>query len=186
MELLICGTSAAEGWPALFCSCEACLKARRLGGKNLRSRAAYMLGEEIRIDFGPDSLCHQQRYGLAYERLQALVMTHAHDDHWLAHELFYRRPGFSIVPEGHCLAIYGNARIGEQLAALTGGDDARFRLRFEEIEPLRPISLPGDLVATPLPADHDRSQQCVNYLIESGRSRLLIAHDTGWYEEPTW
>src|SRR5438067_5600245 len=113
-------------------------------------------------------------------------MTHAHDDHWLAHEFYYRRPGFSIVPETDRLSIYGNARIGEQLAGITGGDEDRFRVRFEEIEPFRPISLPDEVTATPIPADHDRSQQCVNYLIEAAGRRLLIAHDTGWYDEPSW
>src|SRR5947207_3031075 len=142
MELLICGTAAAEGWPALFCSCGPCRKARELGGKNLRSRAAYMLGEKIRIDFGPDSLYHQQRFGLAYDRVEALLMTHAHEDHWLAHELYYRRPGFSIVPETGRMVVYGNARIGEQLAGITGGDEDRYRLRFEAMEPFKEIALP--------------------------------------------
>src|SRR5438093_8569780 len=122
MELLICGTAAAEGWPALFCSCEPCAAARRRGGKELRSRTGYMLGEKLRIDFGPDSFYHQQRHGLAYERVEALVMTHAHEDHWVAHELYYRRPGFSLVPEGAQLTVYGHARVEEQLAAVINGE----------------------------------------------------------------
>ena len=45
MEILFCGTAAAEGWPALFCVCNACSQAREIGGKEVRSRAAYMLGD---------------------------------------------------------------------------------------------------------------------------------------------
>src|SRR4051812_28775351 len=98
MEILFCGTAAAEGWPALFCTCVACLEARRRGGKDLRSRAAYMLGETVRVDFGPDSYHHQQQYGLAYERLRHLLVTHSHDDHWFPTDLAYRKAGFSVVP----------------------------------------------------------------------------------------
>ena len=50
MELLVCGTAAAEAIPALFCHCPLCSQARERGGKNLRSRTAYQLGETIRID----------------------------------------------------------------------------------------------------------------------------------------
>ena len=33
MKLQYLGTAAAEGWPALFCNCSACIKAKELGGK---------------------------------------------------------------------------------------------------------------------------------------------------------
>ena len=88
------GTAAAEGWPALFCTCDACLQARARGGKEVRSRAAYMLGDRVRVDFGPDSYLHQQKYGLAYEKLEHLLVTHSHDDHWFPKDLAYRRAGF--------------------------------------------------------------------------------------------
>ena len=35
MKFRYLGTAASEGWPALFCNCEYCLKAKKLGGKNL-------------------------------------------------------------------------------------------------------------------------------------------------------
>jgi phosphoribosyl 1,2-cyclic phosphate phosphodiesterase len=191
MELLICGTGAAEGWPALFCHCGPCAAARERGGKNLRSRAAYMLGERIRIDFGPDSFYHQQRYGLAYGRLEALLLSHGHADHWLPRELYYRRPGFSIVPEEKPLAVYGSARSRELLHAQIDGDEPRFRLRFREVEPFVPIELPDGVRAIPITAAHDPTQLCVNYLLEvpaagSAVRRVLVGHDTGWYEEPSW
>ncbi len=55
MELRILGSAAAEGWPAPFCVCPACAQARQRGGKNIRRRTSYQLGESIHIDWGPDS-----------------------------------------------------------------------------------------------------------------------------------
>ncbi|MBR4222457.1 MAG: hypothetical protein IKR81_14960 [Victivallales bacterium] len=54
MRLRILGSAAAEGWPAMFCSCPACQKARANGGKDLRRRTAYLLDEDTLIDYGPD------------------------------------------------------------------------------------------------------------------------------------
>ncbi len=220
MDLLVCGSGAAEGWPAVFCSCGPCAGARRRGGKDLRSRTGYMLGDKIRIDLSPDSHSHQLRFGLDYSRLEALLISHAHEDHWLPYELYYRQPGFSKVPESALLAVYGNAMVQERLVAQIGADEERFRYRFHRAAAFAPIQLPDDVSAYPIPADHDARQECFNYLLEvelsasrrvdewtserSGRSpstgpfvdsstpreepmaRLLIGHDTGWYEEPSW
>lgn len=37
MKIKYWGTGASEGLPAVFCDCENCQKARRLGGKNIRT-----------------------------------------------------------------------------------------------------------------------------------------------------
>ena len=54
MEFRFLGTAAAEGWPAMFCECEACREAERRGGRNIRRRSGAMLGDEILIDCPPD------------------------------------------------------------------------------------------------------------------------------------
>jgi len=185
MEILFCGTSAAEGWPALFCVCAACQEARRRGGKEVRSRAAYMLGDRVRVDFGPDSNLHQQKYNLAYERLEHLIVTHSHDDHWFPTDLHYRRQGFSIVPETP-LHIWGNAKVEAKFTAVNGEDWSKYRSVFHRIAPWQPIDLGEGLSATPVPAAHDRTEECVNYRIEVGGKRALLGHDTGWYDAPTW
>lgn len=186
MDLLVCGTAAAEAWPALFCRCEACLTARRLGGKNIRGRAGYVLGEQIKIDFGPDAAHQMLDLGLAFEKLTHLLVTHSHEDHWTPHELTYRRPGFSLVPEDAPLTIYGNATVREATEKEVRGDWDRVRMRFQEVEPWKTYPLTEDVSVTPVLAAHDPSEVCLNYLIQVGGSNLLIAHDTGWWEEETW
>lgn len=185
MEILFCGTAAAEGWPALFCTCGACGRARELGGKNVRSRAAYMIGERTRIDFGPDSNLHQQKYGLAYEKLEHLLVTHSHDDHWFVQDTAYRRKGFAVVPDAP-LHVWGNEKVERKFMASNGDDWARYNLVFHRLKPFEPIELEDGLRATPVLAAHDRSEACVNYRLEQEGRFALLGHDTGWYAEPTW
>ncbi len=135
MDILICGSAAAEGIPALFCSCETCQRARERGGKDLRTRTAYQFGEAVRVDFGPDALAHSLRFNLRYERLLHLFITHSHEDHLYPLDFQYRQPGFSVVPEGDLLTLYGNAAA---MAAVSGKIDAnpkRFRLALVELRP---------------------------------------------------
>jgi phosphoribosyl 1,2-cyclic phosphate phosphodiesterase len=185
MEILFCGTAAAEGWPALFCTCAACQEARRRGGKDVRSRAAYMLDDRVRVDFGPDSNLHQQKYSLAYERLEHLLVTHSHDDHWFPTDLAYRREGFAIVPE-EPLHVWGNAKVEAKFIAHNGSDWDTYKLIFHRLAAWQPIDLGAGLTATPVLAAHDRSEECVNYRIEAQGRAALLGHDTGWYDAPTW
>ena len=185
MRLLFCGTAAAEGWPALFCVCAACQTARQRGGPNVRTRAATMIGERVRIDFGPDSYLHQLRYGLAYERLEHLLVTHSHEDHWYPHDLSYRRSGFSVVrPEP--LHVWGNADVRRAFERTPGCDWRESRLAFHRVAAWKPIDLGQGVSATPILAAHAPREECVNYIVESGGRQALIGHDTGWYAEPTW
>jgi phosphoribosyl 1,2-cyclic phosphate phosphodiesterase len=185
MEILFCGTAAAEGWPALFCTCAACTKAREIGGKELRSRAAYMIDDRIRVDFGPDSNLHQQKYGLAYDKLEHLIVTHSHDDHWFVQDIGYRRKGFSVVPEAP-LHVWGNEKVEQKFVKVNGPDWQRFNIVFHRLTAFQPVDLSNGVSATPILAAHDRSEECFNYLIEAKGRRTLLGHDTGWYGEETW
>lgn len=51
MKILYMGTAAAEGWPALFCSCPICTHARETGGRNLRTRTPALLDGSLLLDF---------------------------------------------------------------------------------------------------------------------------------------
>ena len=55
MRLQFLGSAASESIPALWCECENCRKAARLGGRNLRRRTAYLVGDHTLVDFGPDA-----------------------------------------------------------------------------------------------------------------------------------
>lgn len=43
MKITYLGTAAAEGFPAMFCNCEYCREAKKLGGKNIRTRSQAII-----------------------------------------------------------------------------------------------------------------------------------------------
>lgn len=186
MELLICGSAAAEAWPAVFCVCGACSKARERGGKDIRSRTAYMLDDRIRVDFGPDSVLHQQKYDLDYGRLDHLLISHSHDDHWWPADVSYRRHGFSAVDEQRPLHLWGNAKVRQRFVDVAGADWDRYFLEYHLIRPWQPMDLGNGVNTTPILAAHDPGEQCANYMFEVGGKVLLLGNDTGWYPDETW
>ena len=58
MKIKFYGTAAAEGFPGMFCSCETCEKARKAGGKNIRTRSQTVINNELMIDFSADTYLH--------------------------------------------------------------------------------------------------------------------------------
>ena len=51
MKLTYLGTAAAEAVPAIFCNCEICKEARKLGGKNVRTRSQALINDDLLLDF---------------------------------------------------------------------------------------------------------------------------------------
>ncbi len=186
MRFKILGTAAAEGWPGIFCDCAVCRKARELGGKNLRLRAAYLVGRRVLIDFGPDIYVQSVRFGICLANITDLLITHSHQDHFCAHELNMRRKGFWAGVPPAPLRIYGNAAVGRKLRQ--GAEELELlSVQFVELEPFRPVSLPDGLEATPIVASHAAEEEvALNFLLCANGRYLLQGNDTGWYPEETW
>lgn len=184
MKMTLLGTSSAEGWPGLFCRCEACGKARQLGGKNIRTRAAALIDDVLKIDFPPDTLYHVIRYNLDLRCLRALLFTHAHDDHFSAPELQYRSEHFVPAPIKEALPIYGPTDVIHCLEHRL--DIGHVPVELHPLAPWETVTI-ADYRVTPIIAQHDPSQMCFNYIIQDpDGATLLYATDTGWYHEPTW
>ncbi|MBR5009902.1 MAG: hypothetical protein IKY06_04600, partial [Clostridia bacterium] len=81
MKIQWLGTAAAEGWPAVFCTCEACKKAAQLGGKNIRTRAGAIVDDVLLIDLNPDLYAQKLSLGLDLCLLKDIIVTHNHGDH---------------------------------------------------------------------------------------------------------
>jgi len=182
----ILGTAAAEGWPALFCPCAACEEARKRGGKDIRRRTAYQLGDRIHIDLGPDTYAQMLEFGLRYDRLEHLLITHSHEDHLCPAELGYRRRGFAVaLPEDAMMTIYGNEQVEARIRA-AGLELEECKAQFQRTRPFEPIDLGEGVTATPILADHAGEEEAVNYVLEREGRTLLQGNDTGWWPEESW
>lgn len=185
MKITLLGTSAAEGWPGLFCRCEACGKARTLGGKNIRTRHSTLVDDVIKVDFPPDTLHHVIRHGLDLRSLRALLFTHAHDDHFSAPELQYRGTYFTPSPILDPLPVYGPVDVIQCLETRLNLELTP--LSLTTLQPWKTVTIEGGYRVTPIIAQHDPMQMCFNYVLQGPDGvTLLYASDTGWYDETTW
>ncbi|RLI35958.1 hypothetical protein DRO55_04475 [Candidatus Bathyarchaeota archaeon] len=184
MEVLFLGTAAAEGWPALFCECEACSRARALGGRNIRTRSSILIDEVYKVDLPPDNYLHMLRYGLNLARVRYLFITHTHYDHFQPDDLLMRREPFAHIRSEEPLNIYGNEEAISGVESTVKGYP-NINLKLQLVEPFQPFKA-GGLRVTPLLADHKGDRKPLLYLFEGGGRVILHGYDSGWFPEETW
>lgn len=180
MRIHILGTAAAEGWPAVFCGCETCERARAAGGKNIRTRQSVLIDDILKIDLGPDTHCQQAQHGVRLSQLKHLFFTHTHNDHFAIRELEYLCEPFAHNRVDVPLRVYGSPEAVAQIDAL----DFRNEIPVETValEPFREVQA-GHLAVTPIPGSHKRDELCLTYVVQSDSAIVLFAWDTGLYSE---
>lgn len=190
MKIQYLGTGAAEGWPAVFCGCENCRRARKAKGKNLRSRQQALIDDTLLMDFGPDTYFHILKYGLDFSGLRYCLLTHAHTDHFYPQEMMYRGEPYGHELDGTKLNVYGDEKCQWLfLQMLFTEDDSRnlrSRYAFHLVKAFDRFAV-GDYQVTALPANHDPKEDCLFYSIQAkDGKRYLYAHDTGYFTEDAW
>ncbi len=186
MQIRYYGTSASEGWPALYCECRACQTARKLGGKNIRTRSQTKIDKSLLIDFPPDTNYHVLQYGLKLSEIKALLITHSHHDHLWAADICMRMPDYAEHADGK-LDVYGNDTVRAiymQTAASFHGIDEY--VTFHTVYPGDCFVASKEYLVQALPADHNYPEQSLNYIIEKDGKRILYAHDTGFFPDEYW
>ena len=183
MELTIFGTAAAEAWPAPFCRCAVCQEARRRGGPNIRSRSGALLGNDLKIDFGPDTVSHMLRTGRDLADVRTIVFTHHHSDHIVPHELEWSAPPYTNTPPEVPIAVFGNATVTQMLTETFPHIKADFLDLRPALEPFVTITTPTGDTILPLPADHAPGSLVLR-ITRSGRT-LFYGHDSGLYPKET-
>lgn len=189
MKLKYYGTSAAEGWPALFCNCESCKAARIEKGKNIRTRCQALVNDDLLLDFPPDTYLHVLNYGLDLDKVKDILITHSHEDHLYIEDLANRQPGYCPVRAPHILNLYGNNEVkklydkSHEIDYNQGLDKV---VKMTEIFEYKPHNI-GNYTVYPMLADHKQGEKCFIYIIvdEVGKT-LLYAHDTGYLKEECW
>lgn len=176
MKLTYLGTSAAEGFPALFCKCEYCNKARELGGKNIRTRSQSLINDDMLIDFPADTYHHFLQNEIRGDEIKYLLITHPHHDHFYPTDLFNRYGCYAHNMSVPVLKMFCSEHTYSFFkGALPQNVDVTV------LEPFKKVDI-GDYRVTPLPAKHMPDGQAFIYIIE-GEKTLLYAHDTGYFYE---
>jgi phosphoribosyl 1,2-cyclic phosphate phosphodiesterase len=171
--------------PAIFCTCALCKEARRRGGKEIRRRTAYLLGDTIMVDFGPDAYHSMIALGLDYSPLRHLLISHSHQDHWAPEDLAFRQKGFSVLEPGSVLTIHGNEAVGARLTAALP-ELERYALQYRPAKAFEEVALGEGWTAVPLLANHGAPGGAFNWLVRGPAGAVLFGNDTGWYPAPTW
>ena len=193
MKLTYYGTAAAEAFPAMFCVCESCEKARKAGGRNIRTRSQALINDNLLIDFPADTNLHILNYGLNLMKVKACLITHGHDDHLYPYDFAYRTKHYGHFPNDDAdkepLDVYSTKQSGVRLKNFMDGEKA-FKgdvnaVCYHEIEKFQKYDIAGYEV-TPLRAKHAPDLDPVIYIIQKDGKSVLYAHDTGVFTDDTW
>ncbi|MBL8041224.1 MAG: hypothetical protein JNM04_07735 [Chthonomonas sp.] len=180
MKVQLLGTGGADGIPSVFGTSRVSEYAISHGGKDVRTRTAALVDDDLKIDFGPDTLAQIAHFGLQADDWSGIVFTHSHDDHLCESELQYALYPFTML-EFAPFTIYGNDVVLERIAARYPA----WPFELVETRSFVPFSHNGYTI-TPVHANHKLDEDAHNLIIDDGSVKLLYGTDTGIWLEPTW
>ena len=186
MKIKFLGTAAAEGIPALFCDCAVCQNARKVGGKEIKTRSQAIVDDKILIDFPADTYMHAIYGGLDLVSVRHCIITHGHMDHLYERDFWCRNPGIGNGSvDGTVMDVYMTEATRNIASAYYEKQVDKDRVRLNTIKAYEPFEI-EDYRIIPLRAYHDPSTEPVFYIIEHGEKTMLYANDTGYFFDEVW
>ncbi len=188
------GTGAGDGIPNPFCTCRICENARRVKGKEIRTRSSFMLSDMVIIDIGADFFAQAILNDVCFADVEHVLYTHMHSDHMnynMIWERFVRQEG-GVNPLNIYVAedaynffsqYYTNTPVTEGTEEYLSPKNVNIiRLNFEEKYNI------DNFTVTPLKGRHDTAfeKNSANYLIEYDGKKLYYALDSGYFLEETF
>lgn len=185
------GTGAGAGTPNPFCRCRICENARKVKGREIRTRSSFLLDSKTVIDIGADYFAQSFLYDTCFAETEHVLYTHMHDDHinyTMMWERLVRRSS-----EQHTLNVYlaGDAYrfITDfyKTSLITKGCEACLdpkNINIVKLEHGKEYMISGYKI-TPVKANHETSfeKNGSNYLIEQGGKKLFYGLDTGGFSD---
>lgn len=188
MKLQFLGTGGGEGWPGIFCRCDACLEAEKKRGKNIRMHPGAIIDDRILMDFSPDLYAYRLRFGVDLAAIKHVIITHPDGDHFELNHLESYPYGPSRIQKGQGATFYGNSMVKEKFDAYMktpAGKRAKEYVGFCVINAGETKMIDG-MSITALLANHGCEGYGNLYLIRKDQHCLLYAHDTGLLPESSW
>ena len=185
MKIKYYGTGSGQGVPELYCSCRMCEEARRLRGKNLRTRSQAVIDGALSLDYS-DVFLHSLHDDLDMRTVKHVLITHGHHDHFMREDVLSRAVGMTEPVHFYFSAESGTAfansvRARKEKMAAPGsnynGNEVLAETHFLEKKQTYEI---GGYAVTPLPARHGTEKLgAYIYVIQKDGKSILWAHDTG-------
>ncbi|MBQ6847615.1 MAG: hypothetical protein IJO62_01710 [Clostridia bacterium] len=183
MKIKYLGTAAAEGVPALFCECDTCKKARKVGGKEIRTRSQALIDGKLMLDFPADTYFHSLIHGISLKDVHSYLITHTHSDHFYPKDFAMLGKGFANLKiNTPPYRFYGGAEMVKE--ALKHTANVGDRIELYALEPFKTYEI-DEYKVTPLKANHGTETPFI-YIIKSKDKCMLYSHDTGLFTDETW
>lgn len=170
MRVRLLGTGASDGWPDPWCTCASCAAAVAQGV--LRGQTGVLVDDRLLLDLGPELPRAALRQGTSLAGVEAVLVTHVHDDHCAPAALMWR--GWQRAPGP--LQVVGPPAVVR--ACRPRADPG---VRLTEVRPGDRLAVAGyDVVALPAAHGGDDVGPPVLYDVTGpDGGRLLYATDTG-------
>ncbi len=184
MKIHYLGTGAAGGTPFPICSCRVCETARKNGGKEIRSRAGFLINDDILIDFSCDFFHHVVTQKIDFRRISTILVTHTHCDHFYPYDIGEVERYVRRNPTAG-LKIYGNEKVKAIL------DDVPFETTKYTHIPVH-VMRTGETVrvneytVTAIKTEHIPNENSLMYVITQGGKSYLHSGDSAVFSEETY
>ncbi len=195
MKITFLGTAAATSCPLMFCRCEVCEKARKLGGRDFRKRSSLLINRDLLIDLGPDIMSASFMHGISIADVKYCLQTHSHSDHFDASHLSTRIPEYATENVPNLDLYASNAtlnKMSEMLRAegyikdiLDPVEQKRLSINVFPIKPLQSFTVDKYQISA-FSTNHDKSVDSLLYSITENNYTIFYGTDTDLIPEETW
>lgn len=189
----IIGSGSAEAVPDPMCDCSICNNARKIGGREIRSRSCFRVNETTQIDFGPDQFYQSVILDNDLRNVTDLLITHTHDDHFCYTELGLRE--MAVKRNEKKLRVYLEKEGYKWFKKMNSGYLGGVNYFDEDLFEIIPIEYykeyeVGNLKVIPLKGNHKsfgENEYSSNYYITLENNKTLYyAVDSGYFFEETF
>ncbi len=193
MKITILG-SGGFNYPLTFCECEYCSKARVLKGKNIRKRASILIDDKILVDFTPDTNNAMNTYDKDMSKVEILLQTHTHTDHFDINLFNTFAPMYSVKHTTKINLIASTLCLEDiQNKASCFDKIDIFDKEFQKVAKLNPIALNigeeiciKNYIIKAIKTTHHDKIGAQLYLIKKDNKTIFYATDTPPFTEETY
>lgn len=163
-DLIFLGTGGAWPIPELGCDCRICQEMRLKGQERKRTALLLRGKSNLLLDCGPDIALQLSRYRL--RRLDAVLITHEHGDHYLGMDALYSFMRSSPRKSYRPIPVYVTAKSWEVIKGHFGYLEEAGVIEIRGVEPGRSYSF-EEFEVIPFKTNHGAfAPGSVGYLIK--------------------